>query len=174
MWIYLFYILLFIVIVCMTKDIICTVCFIRPMRKKYDILVDDISKNINGKYMFLILEIILIFLYFRGIYFENIIFSIIILIVYAIITSYYIYKHKKYDILNYIDTYSYDLFNWDKIYELRIDEDLKKQCFSIHNIEYEAYKETYLSNLQLKQNILKLQIDKLETTAQKYKNRKDN
>lgn len=121
--------------------------FIKRMKAKYDILLltknrrklDEKLFNLGG---FLILLLILspsIFVYpiiyaiNKSIFLCMITFTIIFIL-------YNIYKYSKYDILEYINYYSYDSFDWDKIYGINIDENIKRKCFSIHNISYDKYK----------------------------------
>lgn len=121
--------------------------FIKRMRTKYDILLltknkrklDEKSFNLGG---FVILLLILspsilvypiIYAINKSIFLCMIVFTIIFIL-------YNIYKYCKYDILEYINYYSYDSFDWDKIYGIDIDENIKRECFSIHNINYDKYK----------------------------------
>lgn len=162
MWIYLFYILFFIVVILMTKDAISSIYFIKPMRKKYDIMIPDIPRNIKSKYIFIFTEIILILFFFKETYEESIVLFASLITAYIIIYICYVSKYKKYDLLEYIDWYSSDLFDWDKIYTLNIDVELRKQCFKIHNIDYDSYKEIYLRNLELKQYLLELETNRIK------------
>lgn len=150
---------LFLINFFLIKDITSTLWFIKPMRKKYDIMASDVPKNISGKYLFLFFELVLIILNLIIIYFLNKFVWTITLIIHLILCIYYIYKYKNYGILEYVDWYSADLFDWDKIYSLNIMRDIKKQCFKIHNIDYDNYKETYLNNLEFKKIVLEQKIE---------------
>lgn len=148
------------IVIPMTKYVISSIFFIRPMTKKYKIMASDLSNDIKNRYVYILFAIILTGFYFKIIYITSIIFFETILIIYVAISIYNFYQYKKYDILEYINYFSADLFDWDKIYTLNIPEDIKKCCFAIHNIDYETYGETYLSHLKVKQCSLQYDIDK--------------
>lgn len=154
----------FFIIIILLKYIISSIFFIRPMDNKYDILCSDIKRGIKGRIPYMTLSVSIIVLFFYLIYFglENKIPFWIFLLLFVLIAVLYIRKYKKYDILEYIDNYSADLFDWDKIYILDIDENIKKQCFKIHNISYDEYKETYISHKKVKKILLESEIKNIQ------------
>lgn len=83
---------------------------------------------------------------------------IIVCIIYVIFSILYFNKYIKFTILNYIDEFSADLFNWYKIYELHIDEEIKQACFAIHYIDYDAFKEQYYEYLTIQKQLIDLKI----------------
>lgn len=121
--------------------------FISRMKKKYDIIKplekqkkDEKIFNIGGFIVWgLFLSPSLIIYPLMYIYSK--IMCIIMISIVLLFFFYYMNKYKKYDILEYIDYYSADMFDWDKVYELNIDEDIKRKCFTIHNKIYDNYKE---------------------------------
>ena len=136
----LFLILIYSIIPILTAThIISKIFFISPLRKEYDILDSNI-KDIKYFWFLELIGIILSILYFFIIFlFSKICFSILI-IIYILICIIYYLKIKRYTILDYINYYSADLFDWKKIYNLDIDEDVKRKCFLIHNINYDNFK----------------------------------
>lgn len=156
---------LFLINICLIKDVTSTLWFVKPMRRKYDIMASDVQRNISGKYLFLFFELVFIILNLIIIYSLNKILWAITLIIQLVMCIYYINKYKNYGILEYVNWYSADLFDWDKIYSLNIRPDVKKQCFKIHNMDYDNYKETYLNNLEFKKMVLE---QKIETIKGKY------
>ena len=159
----------FAITVLMAKDIIATVCFIKPMTQKYDIMTSDIPKKLKGKYIIIFFEIIVSIVYFYCIFIINKTVFSVLLIMYVLISLYYINKYSEFDILEYLRMYSLDLFDWDKIYKLNLDSEIKKQCFTIHNIDYENYIETYLNNLKTKQYLLNLEMKRMKREEEEIK-----
>lgn len=127
------------------KYIAYQVCFIIPMKRKYDLLL-PIRANTYNKIFTFIGILFLIAYPISLIIFSNIYISlsykltIILPIVYISFGIYYTIKYRKCGILEYINNYSSDLLDWNKIYDLKIDEDLKRRCFAIHNMNYDTYK----------------------------------
>jgi hypothetical protein len=113
--------------------------FIKPMRKKYDIM-DSNLKEIKYFYVLELIGVILSILYFVIIFLLNKTYFFTIITIYIVISIIYYFKIKRYNILKYINHYSEDLFDWHKIYNLNIDEEIKKQCFVIHNKNYDNFK----------------------------------
>ena len=111
--------------------------FIKPMKKQYDIMIESINKDISSRFPYIFIASLLIISFFVIIYNLNILlfyFSLIIFLIYSI----YLYKiFAQYTILNYINEFSDNLFDWHKIYTLSsINEKTKIACFNIHNIDY--------------------------------------
>ena len=136
--IYIFYT---IIIITMTNYIFLSLFFILPMKKKYKIMIDKIQKdNIKDRYGIILFSVVNILIYFFILLKINETIFLITLILYILLCIYYKYKYSKYDIIEYIDYFSKDLFNWDKIYTLNIDENTKRECFYIHYLDYDKYK----------------------------------
>ena len=113
--------------------------FIIPYSKKYDIMADDLNKTNVSRYIIILINFAILFFitYLGSIY--NKIFPLIAVFIYTFLAIIYINKYKKYNIVNYINEFSEDLFNWYKIYDLDIPEELKRECFKIHNKDYENF-----------------------------------
>jgi len=140
-WIILLFIFYSLIIIAMTNYIFSSIFFILPMKKKYKILASDIQKdNIKDRYGIILFHIFTIVLYFFILLKLNATMFFIVLAIYALLCLYYKYKYNKYDIIEYVNYFSKDLFDWDKIYNLNIDENIKKQCFYIHYLNYDKYK----------------------------------
>lgn len=151
---YLFY--LRIVIACQNY-ILRSLCFIKPMKQKYQIMINN-SNNINGRFPYILIASIIVLSFLYLLYKLNtIIFmiSLIIIVVYAI----YLYQtFSKFTILNYINEFSADLFDWHKIYTLlSINEETKIACFNIHNIDYNDFYNEHTE--YLKKQIRKYEIE---------------
>jgi len=136
----------------MLKYINRSLFFIRPMTKKYKIMAPDLHNNIKNRYFIMFI--------FNIIIFAILLFSFFLL-------SYYQHSiYKKYDILEYINEFSDDLFDWRKIYDLNIPEDIKKSCFLIHNKNYEEFRKLYIYELNMEKDFITDKIEKLK----KYEN----
>lgn len=120
--------------------IICSLYFILPMEKKYRVLTEDLYiQHFPSRYdLCIISAVFIIFMLFLLYSLNKLIFIItfFLLIVIFFISS---KQYKKCNILDYIHHFSEDLFDWKKIYNLNIDEKIKKECFKIHNINYENF-----------------------------------
>lgn len=128
--------------------------FIKPMMKKYKIMASDLSNDIKDRYWIMLLFSIPIVLVLFGTYNTNLIsffITISILFIYGLIKY---YKYSNYSIINFVNEFSYDLFDWYKIYELKISEDIKKKCFLIHNIDYDNFKEDYINHLEIERDYI--------------------
>lgn len=137
---YLFY--LRIVIVCQNY-ILRSLWFIKPMKQKYQIMIND-SNNINGRFPYILIASIIILLFLYLLYKINMIIFIISLIIIVVYAIYLYQKFSKFTILNYINEFSADLFDWHKIYELlSINNETKINCFKIHNIDYNEFHEEH-------------------------------
>lgn len=143
------------VIAPMTVFIFSSIFFIRPMKQKYKIMVYGISDSIYDRYGFIILFGIFIWLLFKDFY-EEVEYNIFLttIIVYVVFCMVCYFHYKKYDILEYIDSFSKDLFDWDSIYTLDMPEEIKKECFAIHSMSYENYSDTYMEHLEGKIHLL--------------------
>lgn len=126
--------------------------FLKPMKQKYNI---ELITEKESKLHSIIISLILIFIIsllvsiYVALYFTNKQVFYIMILICVILIIYDFKKYKKYDILEYINYYSADLFDWDKIYELNIDENLKRNCFAIHNINYDTYKDRYMRHKEI-------------------------
>lgn len=136
---YIFYLLISITLL---NYIICSFYFILPMEKKYKIFVDDLYKpHFPSRYDLCIINAIFITFMLFLLYAINIwiftITSFLLIIIFFISSK----QYKKCNILDYINHFSEDLFDWNKIYNLHIlDEETKKKCFAIHHINYDDFK----------------------------------
>lgn len=144
--------------------IISSIFFVLPMEKEYKILKDNLysANHFPSRYdLCLICTILIIFmlLLVKILSIWLFIFTLFIIL----ITSFIFYnRYIKYNILNYINLYSEDLFDWHKIYDLDIiDETIKKECFAIHNINYEDFKFEHLMYLRIKRFDIQSKIDKI-------------
>ena len=156
------------------KYIISRMCFIQPMKNKYAILIDIktdktraiITKAIVGIVLicFLVYPLFLI-LY---LYHNSKILLILSLTIALLFFLYFWNKYRKYEIFEYINYYSTDLLDWDKIYELEINDNIKRKCFEIHNINYDTYKDTYLKNLEIKKKVLDIKTEELNNKIEKH------
>lgn len=146
---YLFY--MFITFLC-TNYIVRSLFFIKPICNKYKIMASDLSNDIRDRYPCFLISSLIICSF--GLFTCEISFYLFIIIIIAYI--YYIHflikKYQKYDLLNYIDEFSADLFDWEKIYNLYISEDIKRQCFKIHYLDYDEFEKNYLEKLKYKQS----------------------
>ena len=142
--------------------IIKSLFFIRPIMKKYDIKSNDCENNIKGRYplMAFCFFVIIFFIYCIKLFNNYLFFAVIC--IYLVLGIVLISKYKKFNILNYLNEFSEDLFDWDKIYVLNINKELKEKCFKIHNKDYNSYKETYLKHINTKKQILELEKNRIE------------
>lgn len=142
--------------------ILCSFCFILPMKKKYKILTNDLCNNdyFPSRYDLCIVSAIFIVFMLSLLYVINIWLFILTLFVFFSVYLISHNKYKNYTILNYIDYYSADLFDWHKIYDLYIDENIKRQCFYIHNIDYDNFKDRHLSYLKAQKDLLEHDIQR--------------
>lgn len=157
---YIFYLL---ISVSLLNYIICSFYFILPMEKKFKIFTDDLYKTrFPTRYdlciistLFIIFMLFLLYVLNKWIF----IITFFLLIVIFFISS---RQYKKCNILDYINHFSEDLFDWNKIYNLHtIDEETKKQCFSIHHINYDEFKSKHLMYLKLKKSDIETEINKI-------------
>lgn len=113
-----------------------SLCFINPINKKYNIMIGNPKTNIIGRYLICLFNIIIITLltYTSFLYINNLIYYE--LVAYIIISLYFILKFRKYTIIDYVAEFSDDVLDWKRIYNLDIDEEIKKKCFAIHSISY--------------------------------------
>lgn len=151
----------FLITIALSYNMILNLLFVKPMRKKYNIMAPDISRNISLGVILIELIVIIIYFYFCYNLFNNLLF-ILSLIVNILLIFNYILKIKKYTILDYMKLYSTDLFDWDKIYSLNIEEHIKKEIFKLHYIDYNSYKDTYIKNLELKEDLIKLEKERIK------------
>lgn len=150
----------------MLKYINRSLFFIRPMTKKYKIMAPDLHNNIKNRYFLIFIFSIIILLYFYIMFIFNIIIFAILLFSFFLLSYYQHSIYKKYDILEYINEFSDDLFDWRKIYDLNIPEDIKKSCFLIHNKNYEEFRKLYIYELNMEKDFITDKIEKLK----KYEN----
>lgn len=132
--------------------------FIKPMSKKYKIMASDLNNDIKNRYLIIFIFCIIILLYFYILFKFNIVIFAILLFLFFIFLYYQYSNYKKYDILEYINEFSEDLFDWYKIYELNISEDIKRSCFLIHNKNYERFKKLYILKLENDKQIINKKI----------------
>lgn len=157
---YIFYLLISITLL---NYIICSFYFVLPMEKKYKILVDDLYKqHFPSRYDLCIISAIFITFMLFLLYALNrwifVITSILLIIIFFISSK----QYKKCNILDYINHFSEDLFDWNKIYDLHsIDEETKKQCFAIHHINYDEFKSKHLMYLKSKMDDIESKINKI-------------
>lgn len=144
----------------LTNYIIRSLFFIKPMCNKYKIMASDLSNDISGRYPYIFISLLLIYFFGLFTYAINFYLFIIILIVYVYDVYFLINKYKKFNLLNYINEFSADLFDWEKIYCLNIDEDIKRKCFQIHFLNYDEFEEKYLEILKYKQTKIENKIKK--------------
>ena len=141
-----------------------SICFVFPMEKQYHVLSDNLHNTTHFPSRYDLCIVSLIFIIFMIMILKTLniwlfIFTLFILLIIFLISY---NKYKNYTILNYIDYYSADLFDWHKIYDLDIiDEQTKKKCFAIHNINYEDFKFEHLMYLRLKIFDIQSKIDKI-------------
>ena len=146
----------------MINYIISSLFFVKPMRDKYKIMASGLSNNIKDRYNYILFDILVICFYFYIIFFISKVFLSVIVTIHFIITLYYFNKYRKWDIVEYVNYFSEDLFDWDKIYTLKIPEDVKRNCFAIHNKNYDDYKDIYIRHLEMKQYLLQSDIDDMK------------
>lgn len=122
--------------------IIKSLFFIKPMGEKYDILCSEVANGIKGRIIYIILSFLIIWHFFYLIYFglETKIPFLIYLTVFLLFGIICLIKYKKYDIIQYISQYSTELYDWNKVYKLNIDENIKEYCFALHKINYKLFK----------------------------------
>lgn len=149
---------MFIAFAC-TNYIIKSLFFVQPMCKHYKIMAPDLSNDIRGRYPYILIALLPISIFIISTYIIGPYFFILILVIYI----YYIYtlikRYKNSDLLDYINEFSADLFDWEKIYDLHIDEHIKRKCFRVHNIDYENFERHYLEKLKYKQSELEKNIE---------------
>ena len=136
--------------------------FIKPLTEKYKIMAPDLSNNINGRFKFIFICLIII-LYVLYLLKDNLIFFFIYIF---ILTLYGIYLYRLYShftILNFIDEFSSDLFDWHKIYSSTlIDQETKIKCFQIHHLDYDEFLKKHLSYLKFQAHDINCQINDLK------------
>lgn len=156
----LIFIFYFVIINCMINYIISSLFFVKPMCNKYKIMAPDIPNDIKGRYKFIFFDIVVIGFYFYilSFFFESKLFLSILAVIHIIIGLYYFNKYRRWDILEYINYFSADLFDWDKIYILPIPKEIKERCFAIHYMDYEYYEQTYIEHLERKKRFLEYEI----------------
>lgn len=139
---------------------ICLVClnyimkslfFIRPMASCYKIMAPDLSNDIRGRYPYILFSVGLILFFMKLTYYINIYLFIIFFCIYIIDIVFLFSKYDDFGLLEYINEFSADLFDWEKIYNLYVSEDLKRQCFKIHYLDYDEFEKQYLQKLINKQ-----------------------
>lgn len=152
----------FIILLC-NNYVILSILFIIPMSKKYKIIASDLPKN-NTRYIITAFLITLMLLFFLLVFNINIYIFILALGIFFLQSIHLIIQYKNYTILHYIAHFSPDLFNWYKIYKLPIDDELKKKCFQIYNIDITYYKKLYeeYKELEIQQKIFESKQMRLE------------
>ena len=123
--------------------ILSSLFFIIPISKKYKILADEVSSKNTSRYILCFIITLFIICCFYLLYKINCLSCIIFIGLFILETIALTQFYKKFTILDYINHYSADLFNWYKIYKLNIDNKVKEACFEIHNIDINYYKELY-------------------------------
>lgn len=150
------------VVILMLNYILKSIFFIIPMEKKYKIMSQDLSNGFEGRYVYILISTAIIIFYLILIFnLHNILFYIVT----SSLLLYIIYKYKKYqkyNILNYVNEFSKDLFDWYKIYELNIDDQTKRNCFKIHNINYKDFKNKYIKHLSLQKELIDTKFNRID------------
>lgn len=121
------------------RYIVKSLCFINPITKKYNIMTGNPKTNIIGRNFICLFNFVVITLstYASFLSINNLIYYE--LIAYIIISLYFILKFRKYTIVDYVAEFSEDVLDWNRIYNLDIDEEIKKKCFAIHSISYNDF-----------------------------------
>lgn len=142
-----FYLFWFFISTKTLKYVMYVLYFVLPMRKKYNILQDDIKSN-TGIYILTLLALSFNILFIILSYVVYIYLLIFLIPIYIFLIKKWKKLYSHYDLLEYINNYSSNLFNWKSIYNLNIDEKLKKECFAIHYINYEEFEKNYIQSLE--------------------------
>lgn len=123
------------------RYILKSLCFINPITKKYNITNCNQKTTIIRRNIICIFDFVIITLltYISYLFNHNLIYYE--LIAYTGISLYFIIKFKKCTVIDYVSEFSEDLFDWNKIYNLNIDEETKKMCFAIHSKPYTKFAE---------------------------------
>lgn len=134
--------------------------FIKPMCNKYKIMASDLSNDIKGRYPYILISLLTISSLLYITYAINFYLFIFLIFAYTCDIYFLIKKYQKFDLLHYINEFSEDLFDWEKIYNLYISEDIKKQCFQIHYLDYDEFEKHYLEKLKYKQSEIEKKMKK--------------
>lgn len=161
-----YYIIVVLFFICVTLPcfnyILKSLIFIKPFTEKYKIMAKDLGNNIHGRFKFILICIMIIFYVLYSFKNNLIIFFLytLVLIVYGI----YLYRlYSHFTILNFINEFSSDLFDWHKIYSSTlIDQETKIKCFQIHHLDYDEFLKKHLSYLKFQAHDINCQINDLK------------
>lgn len=129
---------LFYAIVFINNWIIMYIMYRYKTAKQYNILIDN---NQQWTLLLIFIFIILHIFYFVECYQTNIIVFLIFILLNTLHTIFLSKKYKKDVLFNYIKDTDTDSLNWYKIYNLKIDDELKEKCFDYHNVDIKYYKQ---------------------------------
>lgn len=158
-----FYIFCLSIMIMCLNYILRSIVFIKPYTEKYKIMAEDLENNIKGRYN-LILFCFLIIFFLLYLSFNNFIFLLINITTLLICTIFLYIRYSKYTMLDFINEFNYDLFNWHKIYTSSlIDEETKRKCFLIHCLDYDAFYEQHQRYLEVQRMLRRIDLEIIES-----------